>query len=1073
MTRKDPGFGLVILDSRIASAALVARGAGVQESAFTEAEPLPGHPENDDERSAWRPQAVGAQSAHLTTRTIVGGFPRRGDGASIAYRLEADTDDEDWRGWSEPNLPVNWTAPASAWLTTSAFTNFAAAVVPSTGLVVVVASQASAETAQAYTYQPRTGTWADTFDFDNGSEPGLIEPISLAWDPEGERLILWSGSGTSQVALQSDDDGTTWSTYARHSFRNLAGSTPTFGVDTLIRVAPRRGVDWLAIVIDDDDGTGVGLQYASSDHGVTFEQVDQGGGSGTMNGEGHYVVPTGSGFVVAFRAASTSYPSVKVLGSARSPFNGSATITLEAVAATNIWAVTDDDGVVYVYALDATGLAVHRSLDDGATWEAYSFEVLTVDVAIPRWHTAVASCGQVHLIGEQSGGDADVSGTFHLVSFGGWGNVEHGSGEEFGLRRSGRASYGAFVPATPAGVSDSGLVYFPWGFPEDQGWTAAHSGTRDLTSTTAPGLELANAGPVTESYNGLTGTGSTVFGEAVVIADAAAATLATIGALYGPHVAGKVSDGAASYWIWIDIGRDGLRLRDKTDDSVKGTATIAVTTKTWIRWVVSAGKGSAWYRQSLTAEWTPIVVDATLAAGADATCVSSFGHSNGVASEVVFAFAAARVDADWRYSIDTTADAALTPASGVRGLGWGKAVPGVGGRYPLPELTTTSEDLGFVRSTGGPTYDGELVELPESYRYPVEALHPTESPSPRVQWRATGVTATRLVYDYGEPEWAGGSIALLALNVDARTVTIALDDGAGGFTTHGTLDKGWSSINFTRVGRALAPRSGTATIDRYFHEDELVGGYVVISTSGSPVARRIVRNSSGHWTTSATQKQVRITLEELDGTEDTSATGEIVHHSGILVVHLTTDFVRQFVRIGIAASQVVPDTRYAAGIFSLGRVMAAGTDPGWDWSRNTELSREVERRADGSPSIRRTGPPRRVLRYGWPDGLDLLDLRSLARAPDYVATSAGLPLGAESDVATSFVGAIVNQLRSGEVPAVVLPKIPATGVTITDPTLYLYGLATADSWDVTGLVGEEGTNEIVRAAGGLTFEELV
>jgi hypothetical protein len=81
--RKEPGFGIVVLDARLSSDTLVARGAGAQESAYTQAEPIPGHPVRDDARSRWRPQAVGAQSAEIELRTIRGGYPRRGDGAAI------------------------------------------------------------------------------------------------------------------------------------------------------------------------------------------------------------------------------------------------------------------------------------------------------------------------------------------------------------------------------------------------------------------------------------------------------------------------------------------------------------------------------------------------------------------------------------------------------------------------------------------------------------------------------------------------------------------------------------------------------------------------------------------------------------------------------------------------------------------------------------------------------------------------------------------------------------------------------------------------------------------------------
>ena len=109
----DPGFGLVILETRLTPDLLTDKGAGTFDSAYTEAGPIPGHPEPDDATSRWRPQAIGAQSQDLTLLTLRGGFPIRfggadgRSGASVAYRLATDSAVTDYRGWCEPNLITN------------------------------------------------------------------------------------------------------------------------------------------------------------------------------------------------------------------------------------------------------------------------------------------------------------------------------------------------------------------------------------------------------------------------------------------------------------------------------------------------------------------------------------------------------------------------------------------------------------------------------------------------------------------------------------------------------------------------------------------------------------------------------------------------------------------------------------------------------------------------------------------------------------------------------------------------------------------------------------------------------
>jgi len=67
--------------------------------------------------------------------------------------------------------------------------------------------------------------------------------------------------------------------------------------------------------------------------------------------------------------------------------------------------------------------------------------------------------------------------------------------------------------------------------------------------------------------------------------------------------------------------------------------------------------------------------------------------------------------------------------------------------------------------------------------------------------------------------------------------------------------------------------------------------------------------------------------------------------------------------------------------------------------------------------------------------------------------------------------ALQRRSRSGQLPLVVLPKIPATYTTITDPSLYLFGVleGTVQSAQV---VGDEGVSEYVRIE-SLTVTELV
>jgi hypothetical protein len=118
----------------------------------------------------------------------------------------------------------------------------------------------------------------------------------------------------------------------------------------------------------------------------------------------------------------------------------------------------------------------------------------------------------------------------------------------------------------------------------------------------------------------------------------------------------------------------------------------------------------------------------------------------------------------------------------------------------------------------------------------------------------------------------------------------------------------------------------------------------------------------------------------------------------------------------------------------------------------------------------RTGPARRSVSYEWPPAP-----ASLMRAPglglgvrDHIAASGGRPIGTEGDP-WSVVPRTVDALDGG--PVVLVPTLPATSRTLTDPTTWLYGLATAPSLSLTQSGGTEGTSEVM-AVGGLTVEEL-
>ena len=73
-SRIAPGWGLLLIDSRITVEQEAAQGATSTDSSYTQAGPRPGESVPDDDDSTWRPQVTGYQDQAVETIAITGGY---------------------------------------------------------------------------------------------------------------------------------------------------------------------------------------------------------------------------------------------------------------------------------------------------------------------------------------------------------------------------------------------------------------------------------------------------------------------------------------------------------------------------------------------------------------------------------------------------------------------------------------------------------------------------------------------------------------------------------------------------------------------------------------------------------------------------------------------------------------------------------------------------------------------------------------------------------------------------------------------------------------------------------------
>ena len=1089
MSRRQPTLGVVVLDARVSLDTLAEQGATDTTCTYTEAGPGPGHPELAD-GSLWRPRVSQAQSVALTLRAARGGYaslrtPGGGyqtstvDGSRILYREASQTAQSDYRGWDEPVTVTGWTAPPEAWGGSQVWSGAAAAVIAETGVIVVVAVDAS-RNAQTWSWDPRTGDWTLLYDWDTGSLDGLDpdRTLGMAYDVERRRLILWS-----DYVYYSDDAGVSWSTYSL--------DLPAGSGDAVLRVAPHgSGGDWLAIGTD-LGASPVETQYASSDAGVTWDVV---GTTSLIASQSPWPLRTRGGYLYLYVDSSTADLLCRRLASARSALDDAADIVIDDSRDYEVvWGVVDDDGTVYVYARGQTADGISDevwcwySLDDGATWQVYSWQCwATADTTRYLEPIAcVASGGRIHLVGTPIG-STTTDGTIQVVSFGGWSSVASGPRAYQPQIRASRMGYGR------RGTTRSGDLYIPIAFPDNLGWTASTStGTRSLSGTT-PGLELTTTAGQGEVYRAeFTGVDALhCAGEAGLLVYSDSSTLATIGTgNTGVSVLAVLRDGATySYAGQIDIGRDGIQVRDGS--TIRATVLFTVSDDVLrLRWHMTKGLLWVYYAVGLVGtEWTRLANGVTITdAGGVAIPFADdaliWGQGTTATGHATWLWVGGSSDGAWQSGIDSLSERQEDADSRVIGHQFGGPLPsrGSGRGYPIPDGTAAGESLALV-SAAGRCAAGESASLPVQYTYPIGALHPSESPDPRRGWRATSRAAIQLVWDQGadQSSWWGGAIALVAVGVAPRRWVLERSDDGTTWTELGELDlEIGTDLTYTLIGRTLAPSTTTDPVDRYLAEGELVGGHVALGTGGltETDVRRITRQSAGYWApASSGVQQVRLELEGIDGTEATSgSTMALATASGVLICYPTADSPTRYLRVttGVPAPPTTvygsPDVYYA-GILGIGRVLGLGLTPAWGWTQTTQLERQVARALDGVPSVRRSGPSRRRLSYSWPDGIPLEPLRLLTSSPDWIAIASGAPIGTWLDPAYSVAG-VAELLESGQVPGVLIRRLPTSTSTITDPSQWVYGLLDVGSVTLTGIAGTEGTSEVVSVS-SLQLEEL-
>lgn len=1044
--------GLAPIDQRYSESAINAT-----HSSYTEAGPRPGVSVATNAKQNAAPVLSGAQETGIDLKVSKSGDPsiaRRG--AAYLWKKDSEATD-DFRGWGSPV----WCTRAGTlhFSGVSAISSLDAAVDhDSQGVTFIYAEGSTTPLSwRRLTESDQTLSSSTEVVLVGGGAGSMNGPASIVALPDGRRIVLdFAGPANLQgPTVYSQDTPTgSWTELSDDPFPG--GTAFISGTIDALWLRYSRGQILCLIT----DSAGNLHQLASADLGSSFRFVESVSGTSGAQGAGASVFPDGT-LLVCYHDATADKLRTKRLGSAFEPLSEAAStdlptgnpVTQQEVPLT---VSVDSDGTAYVITFDTVNigagrsyLQIYESTDGGLSWTLYTSGPLgSLELGDWKMLRSVCAFGRLYLLGAR-----DTTSGASVFWLSGWSNVTpgktHTNPERFGFASSNQTTnsyHGCWWSSALPTNGNTG--YQPFG-----------AGSHALVgSSDDQYLQITTSAGQTEGFSGQ---------QAGVTAGADAAVSWSMRVSSGGSVSSNaiavslrhITAASASITINVRYSTTQIRLTD-------GTAVPTVNLDTTVRrdyLLELTGTTVRLYSRPNPAEvWDLLASIVGVATGAAATLArTSWGHLAASAAASHWWWLAHRhEEAEIRRSFGT----GLTSQVGKRIAGTAYPLPGVG----------SSSVAAFVRVVGGHNRPIGIPDfnLDPSFDYPIGALFPDQSPSPSAKWRSTG---TGSAVDLAVELQSGTDSRLddvlpvvIVRGANFRQMQIATGDAAGTFTTRATLDLSASlgSVLYARSGDTITINGTNAGTDlRWLHADELAGGSLDF---GSGVVREILSHTAGYPDNGASV--VPVFRIKDPGSVPASGTMTLIHHSGVCVLSAYTPAPVRFWRFRILA-QDTPDGFFTAGTIALG----AAVVPGKRWAEGfTSAVEPIVASSDSASGTRRLeerGTPRRRLTLSWSHGSKLDRLRANPSGVDTISADTGRPVLAGRDDVIWQMEALQRRSQSGEVPLVVLPSIPAGTATITDPSLYLFGVLEG-TLQAAHVVGDEGVSEYIRIE-AMTVTELV
>lgn len=995
--------GLLIEDQRVTiwDSETTAQSAG----------PRPGVPQPLN-KTGMTLQSSGTQSPNkdLRVRTQRGGFAEP-DGAGFVWRNGTG---EDWRGydipgtithfeslkWSDLSAPIKWYVQPHC-VTLSNHTVLAAFYERDDGEALPF----------AVTVGKRTGSsWSYTRVTETATQPTVnvceFHPALLVL-PSGRVLLFhWiqdQSRNEAQVrAWYSDDDGVTWAIMQDNILAEPVSldAGPTGYAVRRMRVAYGAGQILMLCHLRSNNGSlpaqDVLRQYASADLGNTFDAVTEwdpvenaGGWPDIEYTGGHFLCgyiqsqPIAQGLCTFFKLgnAYSNSASVEHVALDFAPAFGDFDIASSTfIVDGDLALASTTDGALYVFgrAVNTTHFSsyeensacfVYRSDDFGSSWEPVGqFEGFGgLSGLVGCWYNAntATTCPTAFAATECEG---------RIVLVHNW-KASPGAVPSLPTEPSLGASYlGGSSNVTLPGYQRFQTSYrrvnfedtwFPFDLPSvtptrwASGWATA-GGASEALEGGALIIGGSVSGDRLYACGGLPAGHSALQGLIVSFS----MTLTSGGSMVSDDVAARfvLDDGAASYEIVIRIDVSGAHVVEAASGSILGTIPIDANNGIDVLFAMREGQFCTWARpRSSDADrlYQPPVIGTVAPTPPGAGSSVMWGHL----------VASASVSAWHSFQMVTGPYTGLHLAQGI--VNPNDLMP-----HPYSISGTYVDDGVSVRATDGTTIRGDEFSIATRYDYDASNVL---NPNPRKTWRSVDLTGQAIglqVSTIGNTSLQSDLIGLALYNCNFPSAALQAYDATT--STWSTLcniemNDGMSGLTYVRDGDSIRPDAAPSAAEPLFFAGELEGA---LWSFGNVSARKIKSHLTGKWSDTGT-RMAEIVLNDVDAADPphhwASGAGSISSRNAVFVIHLQGSRYQGFRLLMTPPSGPMPamaDDYFEIGRAIIGPVVLHGDSTSWGRTIESSAGVELQEARDRTTRAKKIAPTRRIIEYGFTDGVD-------------------------------------------------------------------------------------------------------